>query len=399
MDTWAGLLSTTLLRLQLPLLLLLLANTATGEYPTVACRQRDDPPQPPPPPPPPTNTATMTTSTTPPPPLPELPPPSCPPSSRPGRGDAPASKDPRCGFKEKTDGECWASIKRRAMSSCCPGAAGPDARARAAAAFRAAAQGRPIFGYYHVGLPAKAVVGGAASARIYAQQMGLLNTCGLAAASESIFVGVSLPQHSRGRRANESSSSAWTEKVLQSLRSSTLAPKNAAFGRVDGLLDAASESFEAATLKVMHDDVLAGRVPRHALIYYIHSKGGSGKTLSVNVVLWRRYMEYHILENPQWCLARLSRGDPGAPSWNATCGVDWAGNHYSGNFWFSTAEHIAHREPPDTSGGANYVAAEVWVGKRTPGTKMHHNSLCDSRFSLYKYPIHREFYAAAQGAY
>ena len=77
------------------------------------------------------------------------------------------------------------------MSTCCPGAASSGARARAAAAFRAAAQGRPIYGYYHVGLPAKAIVGGAASARIYAQQMGLLSACGLAEASESIFVGVS----------------------------------------------------------------------------------------------------------------------------------------------------------------------------------------------------------------
>ena len=124
-----------------------------------------------------------------------------------------------------------------------------------------------------------------------------------------------------------------------------------------------------------------------------------------------RYLEYHTLENPHWCLERLSaahlrrRGtlhDRRAPSDAAAaasargaCGVDFNYNHYSGNFWFATARHLAEREPPDLTGDANYVAAEIWVGKKKLGGRPSwHFSLCDSRFSLYKFPIWREFYEA-----
>jgi hypothetical protein len=120
-------------------------------------------------------------------------------------------------------------------------------------------------------------------------------------------------------------------------------------------------------------------------------------------------MEYHMLEHPQWCLQMLSKASnvsaAGRPEeaarrfegfeGRATCGVDWAGNHYSGNFWFATARHLAEREPPDLTGDANYVAAEIWVGKKKLGGRPSwHFSLCDSRFSLYKFPIWREFYEA-----
>ena len=187
------------------------------------------------------------------------------------------SDDKRCGFSETVHGECWAAMRRQVKSTCCPGAARGSAGAAAAVtAIRAAANHAPIYGYYHVGLPPTPL--SAVSARIYAQQMRLLRSCGLAAASERVLVGVSMGN----RGANESA----TNQLLSSLKS--WAPANAVFERVDGYVDPASRSYEAATLKVMYEDVQSRRVPRNAVVYYLHSKGGTGKTPSINVILWRR---------------------------------------------------------------------------------------------------------------
>ena len=293
-----------------------------------------------------------------------------------------------CGRTETTRSKCWEEIKRQESQPCCTGVAGnTQSKRNVADALRIASGSRPLVGYMHVGIPDSASKHGSSSLKIYGEQMALLQTCGLAMASNFIFVGLSF-----SRRGVRSVDNATAAKLVDSLKQ--WAPKNVRFQRVDDVLDAGSRSYEAATLKVLHDDAVSGRVPSNAIIFYFHNKGGSGLNKGINVVLWRRYMEYHILENPQWCLRLLAKES------NAACGVDWAGNHYSGNFWWATAGRIALRPPPDTSQEANYVSAEVWIGKGGRGQKSTRKqedckffSLCDSKFSLYKNPIYRHLYA------
>ena len=132
--------------------------------------------------------------------------------------------------------------------------------------------------------------------------------------------------------------------------------------------------------------------------------------------MYRRYLEYHTLENPHWCLERLSAAhlrrhgalhDRRAPSDAAAassargaCGVDFNFNHYSGNFWFATAAHVARLESPAAmvrrAGGAdnaNDLMGEVWIGRDTPARA--HQCLGRSRFSLYRHALYRHLYAAS----
>ena len=70
-------------------------------------------------------------------------------------------------------------------------------------------------------------------------------------------------------------------------------------------------------------------------IFYAHSKGGCCPRGSKDPVTdWRDEMNAFNLEFPSTCLRALRAG-------YSTCGAEYQDAHYSGNFWWSTCDHIA----------------------------------------------------------
>jgi hypothetical protein len=56
------------------------------------------------------------------------------------------------------------------------------------------------------------------------------------------------------------------------------------------------------------------------------------------VASWRELMNTFNLEYPSICLRALMKG-------HLTCGVNYEGIHYSGNFWWANCEHVAALDP------------------------------------------------------
>jgi hypothetical protein len=106
-------------------------------------------------------------------------------------------------------------------------------------------------------------------------------------------------------------------------------------------------------------------------IFYIHTKGVSitednmgfyhGSTdinhLRNCVNDWRKYMEYFIIENYETCLNVLDKYD--------ACGVNLTSTptkHFSGNFWWSTSNHINNLTNIDDVNKGHRWNAEFWIG-------------------------------------
>jgi hypothetical protein len=111
------------------------------------------------------------------------------------------------------------------------------------------------------------------------------------------------------------------------------------------------ERMEEPTLTLLHQYC---KQPEHEdhLVFYMHSKGVTKDNaeyvflcmlVCINiqcsahtsyrawskVMFWRKYLEYYVIERPEYCIAALQTGQA------STCGVDLANDrsHYSGNFW------------------------------------------------------------------
>jgi len=116
----------------------------------------------------------------------------------------------------------------------------------------------------------------------------------------------------------------------------------------------------------------------NSVVYYFHNKGVSKyeddgwindcqpkKTIwsYCNVLHWRKYLEFFILEKPTLCLtAMLHHGA-------STCGIDlheFPSWHYSGNFWSATCSYVRTLPtsvlPTEPNNKFNYVDAELWIG-------------------------------------
>jgi hypothetical protein len=100
-------------------------------------------------------------------------------------------------------------------------------------------------------------------------------------------------------------------------------------------------------------------------VYYLHTKGVSRSRLDQHARYWRALMLGCVVENHAKCLRALVDHD--------CAGTNWRGNHYSGNFWWSRAEHI--RRLPDIHAlrrAPTYVSADpVWNAR--VGLKAHHS--------------------------
>ena len=105
---------------------------------------------------------------------------------------------------------------------------------------------------------------------------------------------------------------------------------------------------ESSTIIALHD-YCKNEVKhnRKTYVYYIHSKGSCcvrnpyNITHSIDpVASWREVMDTFAIEFPSICLRALNLG-------YIACGMEQsdATAHYSGNFWWSTCDHVA-RLPP-----------------------------------------------------
>lgn len=88
------------------------------------------------------------------------------------------------------------------------------------------------------------------------------------------------------------------------------------------------------------------------LYWYVHTKGirHFGKPQEENVIDWIKLMLYWNVERWEEAVKSLEQYD--------TYGCNWAGWHYSGNFWWARSEHI--RMLPSTIPD-NYNGPEDWV--------------------------------------
>lgn len=119
-----------------------------------------------------------------------------------------------------------------------------------------------------------------------------------------------------------------------------------------------------------------------ARILYLHTKGASHEPPSPNVEDWRRLMLHFVVERHEEALAALESAD--------AVGCDLLESprrHFSGNFWWATARHLASL-PPVPAGDRH--EAEWWVLGRegTKGTSLH-----DSGLDHYRQPCPRSSYA------
>lgn len=146
--------------------------------------------------------------------------------------------------------------------------------------------------------------------------------------------------------------------------------------------------WEGPAMNMMLDHCNESPSPKKEVVFYFHNKGTSRWTEDwqskidepfsyVYALYWRKYLEYFTIERPQLCLDRLLIGDATScgPNWREGNGDKFKGgihddpnysgrhhpisNHYSGNFWSATCEHINHLEPLMSK---QYTAGELWIG-------------------------------------
>lgn len=120
-------------------------------------------------------------------------------------------------------------------------------------------------------------------------------------------------------------------------------------------------------------------------VLYLHSKG---VTRHKNECMhdWKNLMEYFLIEKFELCLNALKNHD--------VCGVNFliAKNkpHFSGNFWWSTTNHIKKLKniKPDIS---NRYYCEFWLFDTTD--KVNHKELHASKIDHYGSRYPRQIYA------
>lgn len=162
-----------------------------------------------------------------------------------------------------------------------------------------------------------------------------------------------------------------------------------------------TNEFEFGTLKILQDLSFTDDF----YCYYFHSKGVSisekvknyriGRVpgsidisfsdIKKNVNLWRKYMEYFIIDKYQTCIDILDQGFD-------ACGTQlmkWPRTdqyHFSGNFWWAKSEYIKKLQKIDTSVAERHQA-EKWIGSANGKFKC----LYFTEKADYKYPIVEDY--------
>jgi hypothetical protein len=136
------------------------------------------------------------------------------------------------------------------------------------------------------------------------------------------------------------------------------------------------------------------------IVFYFHNKGISkyrsdwreqvkeNRTFTYGHSLyWRKYMEYFLSEHPERCIDKIVNHGAG------TCGPNWKGTHYSGNFWAASCEHIFILGPVAIPSG--YTMAEMWIGNkngRRGGDHEYHVNLHETKVNMYDNLMKPELY-------
>lgn len=120
---------------------------------------------------------------------------------------------------------------------------------------------------------------------------------------------------------------------------------------------------------------------------YIHTKGITKKNthMANNIEDWRYIMEYFLISNWMECTELLNKYDTVGIN-QLTQNNDFKG-HYSGNFWWSTAEYF--NKLPDTIDDY-YTAPEDYIFLANPSAKnIHSTGLAGHGHYDNPYPLNR----------
>lgn len=121
---------------------------------------------------------------------------------------------------------------------------------------------------------------------------------------------------------------------------------------------------------------------------YMHTKGVStaDKSKKNNILLWRKYMEYALIERYQDCLNALDTYD--------IVGVAYAtriiGPHFSGNFWWSRGSYYIELQK-SVKIGEGYWDPESYIFKNNPKYYVIDKTVPIDA-DLYNMPVRPELY-------
>jgi hypothetical protein len=153
--------------------------------------------------------------------------------------------------------------------------------------------------------------------------------------------------------------------------------------RVINLIGRSGEKFKIAAVKYYdksHEGFTLGKIKSFIKpgdkFLYIHTKGIGQQTQAVlcdsPVNDWRTYMEYFLIARHKECLVFLDTYD--------TVGVNYQHvphNHYSGNFWWCTANYYLTLDDTVMKNNINHFAPEKFLchsGGRVPNAKEFYKS-------------------------
>ena len=155
--------------------------------------------------------------------------------------------------------------------------------------------------------------------------------------------------------------------------------------KVKSIEESTQSPWEAPAMNMMLRHCNSSPSPKEEVVFYFHNKGTSRWSEDWKSKLdvpesyayslyWRKYLEYFTIERPQLCLDQLllKGATSCGPNWRPGNADNFKGrevpkgkhlitNHYSGNFWSATCEHINHLEP--MTGKMWYTDGELWIGR------------------------------------
>lgn len=127
----------------------------------------------------------------------------------------------------------------------------------------------------------------------------------------------------------------------------------------------------------------------NAKILYFHSKGVTHFNRSTEQAarLWRRYMEYFVIEHWEDCVDALDEVD--------LCGVDWTIStsglpFFAGNFWWARAQYITtcHLEKNNRFNCEGFIG----TGSRPNAKTLHQSGMNPKVLKLFPYENFPHFY-------
>ena len=135
-----------------------------------------------------------------------------------------------------------------------------------------------------------------------------------------------------------------------------------------------TNEYEAITLNLIHEYC---KVNKKTKLLYLHTKG-LFTTSNECVNDWIKLMLYFNVERYKVCISELDTVD--------CVGVNWLGNHYSGNFWWANTTHILSRKliTSDKLDIAHKMKAEYFLCDSATryeevGSKIYYKSLDEQK--------------------